>query len=267
MSTPGSVGDLAGALAALARSLTEADVREVAKVLRGVGAPGAPGARAKLLDALPVAEYRRLAAELHDAWLEQPEQAGTAVGLALRAAWTADRERREALVVDLAWTGPTSLEVPVRRTDQALLEVIRAAKRDLWVVSFATWKVPEVEKALQLAVARGVDVRLVLESADESEGYLTFDRIEELAALLGRRAAVLVWPTERRPEVHGKRGVLHAKCAVADDQVMFVSSANLTAAALTCNMEVGLLVRGGGLPGRVCRHLRALVEAGTLQPA
>jgi phosphatidylserine/phosphatidylglycerophosphate/cardiolipin synthase-like enzyme len=38
-------------------------------------------------------------------------------------------------------------------------------------------------------------------------------------------------------------GVLHAKGVVADDEVVFVTSANLTEAALDRNIEVGLLVR------------------------
>ncbi|MFN8105307.1 MAG: phospholipase D-like domain-containing protein [Acidimicrobiia bacterium] len=41
---------------------------------------------------------------------------------------------------------------------------------------------------------------------------------------------------------------LHAKCAVADDHTALVTSANLTGAGLEHNMELGLLVRGGGVP-------------------
>jgi phosphatidylserine/phosphatidylglycerophosphate/cardiolipin synthase-like enzyme len=63
-----------------------------------------------------------------------------------------------------------------------------------------------------------------------------------------------------------RHGSLHAKCAVADRRVLFVSSANLTEYALKLNMELGLLVRGGDLPGRAIGHLRRLVEEGVLVP-
>jgi len=35
------------------------------------------------------------------------------------------------------------------------------------------------------------------------------------------------------------------KCAVADGEWLFLSSANLTQQAFTINMELGMLVRGG----------------------
>ena len=54
--------------------------------------------------------------------------------------------------------------------------------------------------------------------------------------------------------------MLHAKCAVADGRYLFVSSANLTEAALHLNMELGLLIRGGKQPSHVQQHLVWLVE-------
>lgn len=70
-----------------------------------------------------------------------------------------------------------------------------------------------------------------------------------------------VWPLERRPrDQAGRYGSLHAKFAVVDEAALLVSSANLTEYALNLNMELGLLVRGGGLPPRVVGHLRQLVE-------
>ncbi len=37
---------------------------------------------------------------------------------------------------------------------------------------------------------------------------------------------------------------------------------NLTGYALNLNMEMGLLVRGGNLPGRAAGHLKRLIEEG-----
>lgn len=58
---------------------------------------------------------------------------------------------------------------------------------------------------------------------------------------------------------------MHAKCAVADRRVAFVTSANLTGAAMTDNMELGLVVRGGDVPRRIANHFDALITSGTLR--
>ena len=47
--------------------------------------------------------------------------------------------------------------------------------------------------------------------------------------------------------------------------MLFVSSANLTEYALTLNMELGVLVRGGSLPPRVADHFTRLIERGVLE--
>jgi phosphatidylserine/phosphatidylglycerophosphate/cardiolipin synthase-like enzyme len=57
---------------------------------------------------------------------------------------------------------------------------------------------------------------------------------------------------------------LHVKCAIADDRLLFVSSAKLTEYAFTLNMELGLLITGGDAPAQVEGHFDALVEGGVL---
>ena len=49
------------------------------------------------------------------------------------------------------------------------------------------------------------------------------------------------------------------KCAVADGEWLFLSSANLTQQALTINMELGVLVQGGTMPRRVEKQLHQLL--------
>jgi phosphatidylserine/phosphatidylglycerophosphate/cardiolipin synthase-like enzyme len=68
----------------------------------------------------------------------------------------------------------------------------------------------------------------------------------------------------REKDGHGKRGILHVKCAVADSRWLFLSSANLTEYAFTLNMELGLLVTGGCMSGQVEAHFDRLIEAGVL---
>jgi len=171
-----------------------------------------------------------------------PESAALALALA------AAREREESARqqrVSIVWTGPETDAVPVRRTDQALLELIARASRKLIVVSFAVYKVREVANALIAATQRGCNVAVVLESEVESGGKVMFEMAAALGSDVAAHARLYTWPHDLRPETGaGKRASLHAKCAVADGERLLVSSANLTEYAFTKNMELGLLVEG-----------------------
>ncbi len=50
-----------------------------------------------------------------------------------------------------------------------------------------------------------------------------------LGAAVATRAQVFVWDRAKRPrDAEGRHGSLHMKCAIADRQHLFISSANLT---------------------------------------
>jgi phosphatidylserine/phosphatidylglycerophosphate/cardiolipin synthase-like enzyme len=81
------------------------------------------------------------------------------------------------------------------------------------------------------------------------------------------------WPGSARPRVFydpralepdGPGGVLHAKAVVADEEAVFVTSANLTEAAWDRNIEAGLLLRDRGLAGSLLVHFRGLIDRGML---
>ena len=57
---------------------------------------------------------------------------------------------------------------------------------------------------------------------------------------------------------------MHAKLAVADRSVLFVTSANLTLSGVGKNIEAGLLIRGGVAPARAAEHVDALRASGDL---
>ena len=83
---------------------------------------------------------------------------------------------------------------------------------------------------------------------------------------IAQHARIYIWPLEQRAQSEsGHHGSLHAKVAVADGQAMLISSANLTEYAMTLNMELGLLIKGGPLPAQVQTHLNRLVEKGVFQ--
>ena len=140
--------------------------------------------------------------------------------------------------------------------------MISGASVDLLLVSFAAYKVAALVTALDAAAQRGITVRLVLETSDDSTGALSVDAALAFNAL-GDRAEIYIWPLARRPP--GVPSVLHAKAVVADERVAFVSSANLTGSGLEHNLELGVLIRGGPVPHRISEHFRSLMASGVLQ--
>lgn len=180
------------------------------------------------------------------------------------AAYSVERARLSS-TLELAWTGPLAGSVTFRRTEQALLQLIQSAQKELLIVTFAAYKVPVVQQKIRNALTRGVRLRFVGESALECGGKVTCDAFEALAPEVADRAHVYIWPQDQRPvDSAGHYGSLHAKCAVADESILFLSSANLTDFAMTLNMEMGLLVRGGELPRQVVAHFDRLIQHGTL---
>ena len=114
--------------------------------------------------------------------------------------------------------------------------------------------------ALQTAVSRGVHVSIVVETLQGAGSALAGD--EPYQAFTGIGGIDLWhWPPSKRTEPGAK---MHAKLAVADRCVLFVTSANLTQSGVGKNIEAGLLVRGGTAPLRAAEHIDALRTAGAL---
>ncbi|MYJ82461.1 MAG: hypothetical protein F4046_11735 [Acidimicrobiaceae bacterium] len=78
------------------------------------------------------------------------------------------------------------------------------------------------------------------------------------------KPAVFYDPRSLKPD--GLSGVLHAKAVVVDDEAVFITSANLTAAALDRNIELGLLTRDRALAASVTTHFQGMIDASLLKP-
>jgi phosphatidylserine/phosphatidylglycerophosphate/cardiolipin synthase-like enzyme len=181
------------------------------------------------------------------------------------AAAMVEQTHRQGETVEIVWTGPETAETRFRRTEQAILEVLDSAQQRLTVVSYAVYRIPRIRDALVAAANRGVGIRLIVEAPNRIEGESEYDCLLALGSSVASVASVYYWPQEQRDkDDNGKIGILHVKCAVADGHRLFLSSANLTEYAFTINMELGLLLTGGKLPGEVERHFERLIEAGTL---
>ncbi|MCX6620616.1 MAG: DISARM system phospholipase D-like protein DrmC [Acidobacteria bacterium] len=181
----------------------------------------------------------------------------------LEVALAAKRSRH---TTELVWTGPPTPVVPVRRTEQVLCDLIRCAERRLTLTSFGIFQVPRLVEELESALERGVALRIVLGDREAHSDQEIDRQRQQLGRAVATGASLLQWPPERRArDEKGHAGLMHAKAAVADSKVAFLTSANLTEAALERNMELGVLIRGGGLPAAIDRLIDTLVESGELQ--
>ncbi len=254
-------------VAAAGNELSRGAIEELSEALERLPAGGcaSPGLGASLPGAVHSPVARARAYRLAMLWAAAPGVSAESLAWGLRAAYSVDDHHRRERSVELVWTGPAPRGTTLRRTDQVLLDLVRTAERTLHVVTFAAYRIPAIKEAMLAAAKRGVSVTLIFESPEASAGKTAFAGLGAMGEELKELSEVYLWPLEKRPkDPAGKHGSLHAKCAVADEEVLFVSSANLTEYALNLNMEMGLLVRGGDLPGRAAGHLESLVEEGVL---
>lgn len=259
---------LGAAAARLADRLPHSVMVCVAEAVARHGSLEPAAARRSILQSVPTPDFRDATAEFLDIWHSVACGVGAeAVAVALVTAAKCEHDHRHEETVEIVWTGPEPAGTRFRQTEQAILEVVNSATRRLTVVSYAVYRIPRIREALVAAASRGVGIRLIVETPTRIEGRGEYDCLLALGDNVASACSVFYWPQEKRAkDDNGKIGILHVKCAVADGHRMFLSSANLTEYAFTINMELGLLVTGGKLPGRVERHFERLVEGGSLIP-
>lgn len=183
----------------------------------------------------------------------------------VRAMIFAVNKQKNELVTELVWTGPQVKGQPLRPTNIVLDEIIANAKKEILIVSFVVYRTTEVANRLLEALDRGVNVTFILESAEDSDGRMSFDGIDTLGRKIMDRSQIYYWPKSKREEFSpGVNASLHVKCAVADRRDVLISSANLTKNALAHNMEMGLRVINNSLSERVSKHFYELIHNGIL---
>jgi cardiolipin synthase len=183
------------------------------------------------------------------------------ISASLFSRWQAEKH------IEMLWTGPSpNSQIPARRIDQVLYDLIDSAEQEILLVTFAAHKISRLTDGLVRALSRGVHVRLILEFEETSEGQLSMDALNAFPAVICQSAQIYYWPLDKRERnASGRPGKLHAKVAVVDDQAVF-SSANLTDDAFTRNLELGTLVSDVEILQRVRGHFDGLCTDGTLKP-
>ncbi len=261
---PGPVLERAVALAA------ELPGTVIGEILRRLGQVTVLDRRAcaHLVDAAAQDSARLRITELLEMWIAEGHAAAPAsLGWVLHTAHASDAWHRRRQRLELVWTGPVPHGTTLRRTDQALLDLVEGARRSVLLVTFAAYRVKSIHEALVAAADRGVRIDFVFETAEDSQGKMSGDPMAALGPLLAKRCHLWVWPAEKRArDKDGSAGLLHAKCALADEERLLVSSANFTGKALAYNMELGVLVEGGELPRTVAEHFGELMRDRVLLP-
>jgi len=174
---------------------------------------------------------------------------------------------------DLVWSGPEVPGVHARDTRRVYEELLGAAERSVWVSTYAFFDGPRAFDVLarRMDVTPELRVTLLLNIQRARSDTTAADA---LVRRFADRFWTTDWPGTSRPgvyydpraiELDGPGGVLHAKAVVADDEAVFVTSANLTEAAFDRNIELGLLVRDRALAASLSSHFRALIERGLLR--
>ena len=192
------------------------------------------------------------------------------------AAWirTVDEATSRTPRPDLVWSGPEVPGLHARDTRRVFEELLGSAERSVWASTYAFFDGPRAFQVLANRMDARADIRVtLLLNIQRKRGDTT--SAEQLVRKFADRFWTTDWPGSSRPkvfydpralELDGPAGVLHAKAVVVDDEVVFVTSANLTEAALDRNIELGLLSRDHALAASVSTHFRILIERGLLLP-
>ena len=222
--------------------------------------------RSEISKRVPHHHHRDLVLGFISRWqAEAPTLEAMVVGIALETAAKSEQAHRDSQSVELVWTGPDSGDHPFRRTEQAILQLLDAAQERITLVSFAIYRIPNIQQALVRAAKRRVKISVIVETPDRLEGENEYSTLLALGEDVANCSKVYYWPAEKRSRSLGtKLGILHVKCAVADGEWLFLSSANLTEYAFTINMELGVLVTGGDLPKQVEENFDRLINNGQL---
>jgi phosphatidylserine/phosphatidylglycerophosphate/cardiolipin synthase-like enzyme len=201
---------------------------------------------------------KKLVVQFESAWKNNRKISPKEAAIALRSASATAVENEKRGKMEIVWTGPSTGQVPVRHTEQVLCEVINYAKREIFIVSFVAYNIETVIKSMRDAIGRNVQINFLLESSIKHGGKVSQDSIK-MMGLLFPSANIYTWSGNSNSSTEHPNGAIHAKCAIADSELAFITSANLTTSAMERNVELGVLIKGGKIPGELNKHLNSLI--------
>jgi len=192
------------------------------------------------------------------------------------AAWlrTVERAAARTQKPDLVWSGPEVPGLHARDTRRVYEELLGSAERSIWASTYAFFDGPKAVEVLARRIEATPALRVtLLLNIQRKRGDTTAS--EQLVRRFADHFWKTDWPGSSRPSVfydprsldpEGPGGVLHAKAVVADDEAAFITSANLTEAALDRNIELGVLIRDRAFALAVGGYFRSLIDRDLLTP-
>jgi phosphatidylserine/phosphatidylglycerophosphate/cardiolipin synthase-like enzyme len=175
---------------------------------------------------------------------------------------------------DLVWSGPEVPGLHARDTRRVYEELLGCAERSIWASTYAFFDGPKAFEVLARRMESRPTLRVTLLLNIQRKRSDT-TASEQLVRRFADRFWKTDWPGSSHPSVfydpraldlEGSGGVLHAKAVVADDAAVFVTSANLTEAALDRNIELGVLIRDRAFALTICSYFRNLIDRDLLKP-
>jgi len=197
--------------------------------------------------------------------IHAPSATPHAVSLALLTAAQTEQNHRDRQAIELVWTGPATDVVPLRQTEQAILQVLNSAQSRILLVSYAVYSIPNIQDAVVRAAQRGVRITVVVETPNKLDVQNEYSTLRALGDDVARCSTVYYWPkANRKADEAGRLGILHVKCVIGDSNHLILSSANLTTYAFHVNMELGVLITGGKAPQQIEALFGQLIQDGLL---
>jgi hypothetical protein len=153
--------------------------------------------------------------------------------------------------IEVVCTAPSRLCVPVRATFATAIEMIQAARQEIFVVSYVFTEGAKeiVEQLANARRDRGVSVTLI---GNRMQNHLP--------------ALRFIWPaTCPKPTVFSREAdpndhlaALHAKLLICDSNVALVTSANFSFHGLHENIEIGVKIESAAV-SRLVEFIRAMI--------
>jgi phosphatidylserine/phosphatidylglycerophosphate/cardiolipin synthase-like enzyme len=175
---------------------------------------------------------------------------------------------------DLVWSGPEVSDLHARDTRRVYEELLGSAERSIWASTYAFFDGPKAFEVLARRMESRPALRVTLLLNIQRQRSDT-TASEQLVRRFADRFWNTDWPGSSRPSVfydpraldrEGPGGVLHAKAVIADDEAVFITSANLTEAALDRNIELGVLIHDRAAALAVGGYFRSLIDRDLLKP-
>ena len=175
---------------------------------------------------------------------------------------------------DLVWSGPEVTGLHARDTRRVYQELLGTAEQSIWASTYVYTDGPRAFQTLANRIDKHPRLQAtLLLNIQRQQGDTTTP--DQLVRAFADRFWTTDWPGTTRPNVYydprsletkGPGGVLHAKVVIADNEAVFITSANITDAALDRNIELGLLTKDRTLAATIATHFQTLIDQQHLKP-